>query len=247
MKTDLVTQNVAMKVDRPKKNDYQPVFLDSEELQHLFEVVKGTKLELPVLVAAFYGLRRGEVCGLKWDAIDFERGTITIRHTVTSLQVDGKTKMYAQDSAKTKSSMRTLPLVGSFAEYFKEVKAAQEVNKKVCGNCYNYEYDGFVFVDELGERMRVEYLTNAFPKFLESHGLRRMRFHDLRHSCASLLLANGVPLKHIQEWLGHSDFTTTANIYAHLDYKSKITSAQAMETGLALPEGGDFGSRWREG
>ena len=58
---------------------------------------------------------------------------------------------------------------------------------------------------------------------------------------------SGVPLKHIQEWLGHSDFTTTANIYAHLDYKSKITSAQAMETGLALPEGGDFGSRWREG
>lgn len=84
----------------------------------------------------------------------------------------------------------------------------------------------------------------TFPKFLEDHGLRRMRFHDLRHSCASLLLANGVPLKHIQEWLGHSDFTTTANIYAHLDYKSKITSAQAMETGLALPEGGDFGSRW---
>ena len=91
-------------------------------------------------------------------------------------------------------------------------------------------------MDELGERMRANYLTSAFPKFLEDHGLRRMRFHDLRHSCASLLLANGVPLKHIQEWLGHSDFTTTANIYAHLDYKSKITSAQAMETGLALPD-----------
>ena len=74
--------------------------------------------------------------------------------------------------------------------------------------------------------------------------VRHIRFHDLRHSCASLLLSNGVPLKHIQEWLGHSDFTTTANIYAHLDYKSKITSAQAMETGLALPEGGDFSSRW---
>ena len=181
MKTDLVTQNVAMKVDRPKKNDYQPVFLDAEELQHLFEVVKGTKLELPVLVAAFYGLRRGEVCGLKWDAIDFERGTITIRHTVTSLQVDGKTKMYAQDSAKTKSSMRTLPLVGSFAEYFKEVKAAQEVNKKVCGNCYNYEYDGYVFVDELGDLMRPDYLTSYFPQYIQKHGCKRMRFHDLRH------------------------------------------------------------------
>lgn len=103
-------------------------------------------------------------------------------------------------------------------------------------------YDGFAFVDELGERMRANYLTSAFPKFLEDHGLRRMRFHDLRHSCASLLLANGVPLKHIQEWLGRSDFTTTANIYAHLDCKSKITSAQAMETGLVLPEGGSFES-----
>ena len=246
MKTDLVTQNVAMKVDRPKKNDYQPVFLDAEELQHLFEVVKGTKLELPVLVAAFYGLRRGEVCGLKWDAIDFERGTITIRHTVTSLQVDGKTKMYAQDSAKTKSSMRTLPLVGSFAEYFKEVKSAQEVNKKVCGNCYNYEYDGYVFVDELGDLMRPDYLTSYFPQYIQKHGCKRMRFHDLRHSCASLLLANGVPLKQIQEWLGHSDFSTTANIYAHLDYTSKLSSAKAMVSGMALPESVNFGSKWAE-
>ena len=104
-----------------------------------------------------------------------------------------------------------------------------------------------MFVDEMGERMRAQYLTCAFPKFLEKHGLRRMRFHDLRHSCASLLLAIGVPLKHIQEWLRHSDFTATANIYAHLDYSSKITSAQAMETGLALPESGDFGSRWEDG
>ena len=191
VKTDMLIQNVADKVDRPRKNSFQPVFLSADEMQKMFEALRGTKLELPVLVAAFYGLRRGEVVGLKWDAIDFEQGTISVKRTVTSTII--------------------------------------------------------VFVDELGERMRVEYLTNAFPKFLESHGLRRMRFHDLRHSCASLLLANGVPLKHIQEWLGHSDFTTTANIYAHLDYKSKITSAQAMETGLALPEGGDFGSRWREG
>ncbi len=246
MKTDLVTQNVAMKVDRPKRNDYQPVFLDAEELQRLFQVVKGTRLELPVLVAAFYGLRRGEVCGLKWDAIDFERGTITIKHTVTSIQVDGKTKMYAQDSAKTKSSMRTLPLVGSFAEYFKEVKAAQELNKQVCGNCYNYEYDGYVFVDELDDLMKPDYLTAYFPQYIQKHGLKRMRFHDLRHSCASLLLANGVPLKQIQDWLGHSDFSTTANIYAHLDYSSKLSSAQAMVNGMALPETVDFGNKWAE-
>ena len=234
MKTDLVAQNVAMKVERPKKNDYQPVFLDADELKQLFNVIMGTRLELPALVAAFYGLRRGEVCGLKWDAIDFERGTLTIKHTDTSLQVDGKTK----------SSMRTLPLVGSFAEYFKEVKAAQELNKQVCGNCYNYEYDGYVFVDELGNLMKPDYLTGYFPQYIKKHGLRRMRFHDLRHSCASLFLANGVPLKQIQDWLGHSDFSTTANIYAHLDYSFKLLSAQAMVSGMTLPETVDFGSKW---
>ncbi len=246
MKTDLVPQNVAMKVDRPKKNDFQPVFLDAAELQKLFEIVKGTKLELPVLVAAFYGLRRGEVLGLKWDAIDFERGTITIKRTVTSIQVDGKTQVLEQDSAKTKSSLRTLPLVGSFRDYFMQVKEAQELNKQVCGNCYNYRYDGYVFVDELGELMKPDYLTSQFPAFIERHGMKHMRFHDLRHSCASLLLANGVPLKQIQEWLGHSDFSTTANIYAHLDYSSKLSSAQAMVNGMPLPESGDFSSKWEQ-
>ena len=149
-----------------------------------------------------------------------------------------------QQAQRASTRLLILRCSGPLPEQSKLLAGAQELNKQVCGNCYNYEYDGFVFVDELGERMRVEYLTNAFPKFLESHGLRRMRFHDLRHSCASLLLANGVPLKHIQEWLGHSDFTTTANIYAHLDYSSKITSAQAMETGLELPESGNFTSKW---
>ena len=244
VKMDLIPFNPADKVERPKKQRYIADYYRQEELERLLEASKDHPYSLLIQMTAFYGLRRGEVVGLKWDAIDFEQGTISVKRTVTSTIIDGKYQEFEQQSAKTKSSLRTLPLIGSFREYFMQVKEAQELNKQVCGNCYNYEYDGFVFVDELGERMRVEYLTNAFPKFLESHGLRRMRFHDLRHSCASLLLANGVPLKHIQEWLGHSDFTTTANIYAHLDYKSKITSAQAMETGLALPEGGDFSSRW---
>ena len=244
VKMDLIPFNPADKVERPKKQRYIVDYYRQEELERLLEASKDHPYSLLIQMTAFYGLRRSEALGLKWDAIDFEQGTISVKRTVTSTIIDGKYQEFEQQSAKTKSSLRTLPLIGSFREYFLQVKEAQELNKQVCGNCYNYEYDGFVFVDELGERMRVEYLTNAFPKFLESHGLRRMRFHDLRHSCASLLLANGVLLKHIQEWLGHSDFTTTANIYAHLDYKSKITSAQAMETGLALPEGGDFSSRW---
>ncbi len=76
--------------------------------------------------------------------------------------------------------------------------------------------------------------TESFRKLLRANELREIRFHDLRHSCASLMLANGVPMKQIQDWLGHSDFSTTANIYAHLDYNSKISSADAMLNGLGL-------------
>lgn len=244
LKTDMVTQNVAMMVDRPRKNSFQPNFLTAEEMQQMFEIIKGTKMQLPVMVAAFYGLRRGEVLGLKWDAIDFNRGTLTIKRTVTQVKIDGKYQIIEQDSAKTKSSLRTLPLVGSFKEYFEEAKKAQEFNKKVCGDSYNYDYDGYVFVNEIGERMKPDYLTTAFPEYLQRHSMKKIRFHDLRHSCASLLLANEVPLKQIQEWLGHSDFSTTANIYAHLDYTSKISSAQAMENGLQLPSSNRFKSEW---
>lgn len=244
VKTEMIPSNAAEKIDRPKKNDFSPSFYDAIEMAALFEAVKGHKLELPVLVGAFYGMRRSEVLGLRWDAIDFERDTITIRHTVTSFRIDGKKIQVAQDSAKTKSSMRTLPLVGKFREYFLQVKQAQEFNKKVCGKAYSKQYDGYVFVDELGELMKPSYLTGEFPRLLQKNGMQRIRFHDLRHSCASLLLANGVPMKQIQDWLGHSDFSTTANIYAHLDYSSKISSAQAMERGMALPESPGFGSKW---
>ena len=122
VKTDMLLHNVADKVDRPKKNDFQPVFLSAEEMQKMFEALRGTRLELTVLVAAFYGLRRGEVLGLKWDAIDFERGTISVKRTVTTISVDGKHKEIEQQSAKTKSSLRTLPLIGSFRDYFMQVK-----------------------------------------------------------------------------------------------------------------------------
>lgn len=244
VRTDRILVNPADKIDRPKKNDFSPGFYDADEMEKLFAVVKGHKLELPVMFGSFYGLRREEVIGLKWDAIDFEQETITIRHTVTSVQLDGKTLVIEQDSAKTKSSMRTLPLVEQFKTFLMQVKEAQDVNKRICGNAYNYEYDGYIIVDELGNRMKPGYITTGFPRLLEKNGLRRIRFHDLRHSCASLLISNGVPMKQIQEWLGHSDFSTTANIYAHLDYSSKVSSAKAMERGLKLTESSVAINRW---
>ena len=196
------------------------------------------------MIAAFYGLRRAEVVGLRWSAIDFDRNTITINHTVTTVNFGEGCEDVAQDSAKTKSSLRTLPLVGNIREYLLQKKNAEEFNKSICGNSYNYEFDGYIFVDEMGDRIKPNYLTCQFPKVLERHGLKKMRFHDLRHSCASLLLANGVTLKEIQEWLGHSDFSTTVNIYAHLDYSAKLTSAEAMSGALTLPDN-TFESKWQ--
>jgi len=232
VKIDLIPVNPASKIERPRQERFVGSFYDKHEVNQMFEVAKGTNLEIPVLLGAFYGLRRSEVVGLKWSAIDFNNNSLVIKHTVTSFTIDGKHIIHASDSTKNKSSMRTLPLVPAFKEKLFAMKEQQEINRKLCGRSYSKDYLDYVCVNELGVRLRPGYLTNAFPKLLEDHGLRRIRFHDLRHSCASLLLANNVPMKQIQDWLGHSDFSTTANIYAHLDYNSKLTSAQAMIEGL---------------
>jgi integrase len=232
VKIDLIPSNPASKIERPRQERFVGSFYDSHEVNQLFELVRGTNLELPVLLGAFYGLRRSEVVGLKWSAIDFNNNTLVVKHTVTSFNIDGHHLIYASDSTKNKSSMRTLPLVPAFKEKLLGAKEHQEMNRKLCGRSYSKDYLDYICVNELGVRLRPGYITTAFPKLLEDNGLRRIRFHDLRHSCASLLLANNVPMKQIQDWLGHSDFSTTANIYAHLDYTSKISSAQAMVEGL---------------
>ena len=220
-------------MERPKADKFIGSFYDSDEMQALFEAAKDTLLEIPIFLGAFYGLRRSEALGLKWDAIDFQNGTITIRHTVTSCTIDGKHVQVAKDTTKTKSSMRTLPLVPVFKEKLLKVKEQQAEYRRVCGKCYDNRYLEYICVDEMGTLISPHYLTAAFPKLLDKNELRRIRYHDLRHSCASLLLANGVPMKQIQEWLGHSDFSTTANVYAHLDYNSKLSSADAMAKGLS--------------
>ena len=242
VKTDLINVNPADKVDRPRKNGFQPGFYDRDEMNRLFDCVSGLLIEAPVKLAAFYGLRRSEVLGLKWDAIDFDSGTITIQHTVTGCNVDGRYTIVARDTTKTKSSRRTLPLTPPIRELLLRLRAEQAENRRLCGDSYIRGYEGYICVSEMGARIRPEYLSCHFEQVLERNGLRRIRFHDLRHTCASLLLANGVPMKQIQEWLGHSDFSTTANIYAHLDYHSKLSSAEAVLTGLGLarpnPENG---------
>lgn len=227
-KIGLIESNPADKIERPKKEKFESSYYNAQELEALFEAIHGDPCELAVIIAAFYGLRRSEIVGLKWKAIDFERKTITINHIVTEAVVDGKLTLIQKNKTKTKSSNRTLPLVKPFEELLLNIREKQEINKKLCGKCYCKDYLEYIYVNDLGELISPGYLTTHFPKFLKKHNLRQIRFHDLRHSCASLLYANGVPLKDIQEWLGHSDIATTSNIYTHLDYSTKVNSANAI-------------------
>ena len=234
VKIKTIQSNPAVNVERPRKEKFIGSFYDKKEINTLFDIIQGHPLEVAIKLAAFYGLRREEIIGLKWTAIDFENNTLTIQHTVTECNLDGKHIEVASDTAKTDSSLRTMPLVADFREMLLAKKEKQEHYRKLCGRSYCKEYLDYIFVNEMGERWKPSYLSDGFKRILEQNDLRRIRFHDLRHTCASLLLANNVPMKKIQEWLGHSDFSTTANIYAHLDYQSKISSAEAMLTGLGM-------------
>jgi integrase len=225
---DWIGHSVMNKVKRPKAERFVGKFLKKAEAVELFEAAKDHKLELGIILGAFYGLRRSEVVGLKWDAVDFETNTITIEHTVTIAFSEGKTVIIEDDTTKSKSSFRTLPLVPQFRAKLLEIREEQDRYKALCGKSYDNVEGRYIYVNQLGKRINPEYLTAQFPKFMEKHGFRRMRYHDLRHSSASLLLASGVSLKEIQEWLGHSNFAITANTYAHLEFNSKLHAANAM-------------------
>ena len=227
-KMDIIQNNPADKVQRPKKEQYIGSFYNENELNELFEKSKDDPLNLMIKVASYYGLRRSEVLGLKWDAFDFDNKTITINHTVTIGKIDGKRQIYSKDRTKNKSSYRTLPLIDDIADRLLELKEQQEYFKKAFGKSYYKKDKEYVFVKPDGKLTRPDYVSEHFKNLLKKLGLRHIRFHDLRHSCASLLLAKGIPMKAIQEWLGHSNFSTTANIYAHLDSNSKQLSAQAI-------------------
>lgn len=224
----LINSNPADRVERPQKNTYVPEYYNADELELLFKAVRNDPLEIPVLLGALYGMRRSEIVGLKWSAIDFEQKTITINHIVTNAYVDGHVAWVIKDKTKTKSSTRTLPLVAPFEASLLRLKEKQRHQRILCGDSYCRDYLDYVNLNPMGELMKPCYLTQHFTILLKKNGLKRIRFHDLRHSCASLLYAKEVDLKSIQEWLGHSTISTTANIYTHFDFSKKIKSANAI-------------------
>lgn len=236
MRLDCLRYNPADRVILPKKQRYIAQYYNVEELNNLFEVSKNHPLNLLIKVTACYGLRRSEVLGLRWDAIDFETNKLVIKHTVTQTKIDGCRELCMSNRTKTQSSLRTLPLLGDIKDLLLSQRELQKRNMRICGKSYNHDFDDYIFVDGLGNLFKPDYVTSGFRELLEKNNLKKIRFHDLRHSCATLLLANEVPMKLIQEWLGHSDISTTANIYSHTDYSMKLISAGIMGDSLKLSD-----------
>jgi len=225
VKLEKIDKDPMESIARPKKDKYQAEFYNKEELNQLFEFVKGDALELIIHITAYYGLRRSEVLGLKWDSIDFQNKMIKINHKVVEI----KRKLVVRNKMKNETSNRTLPLIPHIEQLLLKEKEKQSINKKLCGDRYNYNYTDFVCVNSLGDLIKPGFVTQHFELIMSKVNMKKIRFHDLRHSCASLMLANGTQMKQIQEWLGHSTFNTTADIYAHLDYSSKIASARTIQ------------------
>ena len=227
---DLIVKNPYEFMPKIKKEKSKMEYYNKEELEKLFEVTDKSPLKLIVRVAAYYGFRRSELVGLKWDAIDFKNKMITIKHKV--LHVDNQ--FYLSDTLKTTASHRTLPLLPEIKSLLVERKEEIEKNKELFKKSYNHKFDEYVFVDDIGDLINPDIISNRFRTLLRKNNLKHIRFHDLRHSCASLLVVSKVPMKNIQEWLGHSNFNTTADIYSHLDYSSKYESANALSKALSF-------------
>ena len=232
VKNDYILSNPADRVKRPKKNKHISSFYTKEEILTLLDIAKDDPIYIPIVLSAYYGFRRSETLGMRWSAIDFENKTITVNHKVTELTENGKTIVYAEDKLKTKSSYRTLPLIPVVEEKLLKHKAKLERNQKLFGNSYCKEYMDYVCVDEMGKLFRPNFVSDHFGWLLKKYGLKKLTFKELRHSCASMLVAEGIPMKSIQEWLGHSNFSTTADIYSHIDYHAKQQSAAAIGNAL---------------
>ncbi len=243
---DLIPNNPVEKVDPPKVDRFEGNPFSADELQILLDGTKDNRMGLIIFITAMYGLRRSEVLGLRWKSIDFEHNLITINHTLTEVKLKGEKKLLGTDRTKNKASCRTLPLSEAVKERSLLLKAQQEENKKLCGNCYNKEWLDYVFVNEIGDIITPTYVESTFPRLLKQCGLEHRRFHDLRHTCATLMNQQKVPLKHVQAYLGHSDIQTTSNIYTHLSWDDKSESLGAMEKAMKMPSVGEPKSAWNQ-
>lgn len=234
MKKRIIPFNPCDQANRPKAVKYVASYYNETKLKELLMALRDDPLRIVIMLTIYYGVRRSEVLGIKWSAIDYDEELIHLRHKIIEDKSNGKTVIRGMDIMKSKSSMRSLPLMTFICEELRKEKERQEEMKKVLRGSYNRKYEEYVCVDSMGNLFKPNYVTNHFAVLLRQHGLDKIRFHDLRHSCATLMLSNGEDMKKIQGWLGHSTITITADTYAHLDAQSKRGSASVIENALSF-------------
>ena len=206
----------------PKATKYKATIYTVQEMNHLLDVARGTDMFIPVLLATNLGLRRGEVLALKWEHIDFENAVVHVCENKVITEDGALTK-----APKSAAGIRDITLGSGVLKELKMAHAQYNRNKLAMGA--RFKDSGLVFSQEDGSAYRPESLTRMWRRFLEKHQLKDIRFHDLRHSCATAMLEAGVDPKTVQNRLGHSDITMTMNIYAHCTQNMDRNAAQKLD------------------
>ena len=227
VKSGLLSSNPCQHLILPKVECYPSKFYNSEQLQHFLEAIHNEPMYPLMKITALYGLRRSELLGLKWDSINYDAGTVTIKHTVSKVS-----KVVEKDKTKNASSYRSYPLTEDARAIFQAAKCEEQLNRKLFGK--EYKENDYVFKWPDGHPYSPDYVSHKFSSLLKKHGLEHIRLHELRHSCGSLLMNVGFNLKDVQEWLGHSDIKMTANIYGHLDVGRKHGMAETLSDQLSV-------------
>jgi integrase len=231
-KKKLIRLNPCDFVERPKGKRYFGEFYTALEMKSLLAKTNGMLIEVPVFIAAYLGLSRSEAIGLKWSAIDFTNNILNVRQKVIRIRKEGKMANVSSGTLKTEARRRILPLDERLVSTFKAIKESQECNRQLCGDSYNNEYLEYVCVDKMGELLKPQVVSKSFAAMIKNGGFKKIRFHDLRHSCASLLLSLGYSMKDLQAWLGHANYQTTANTYCHVDHETKKKMIKGVANAL---------------
>jgi integrase len=209
-KWGLVHQNAAKLVTLPRGVRYQPVILTPLQARSFLTFVSGDRLEGLYAVALCLGLRRGETLGLRWSDVDLEKGTLKVRHSLERVKGEGL-RLSEPKSERSRRGLRipSICLTALIAHHARQAREREWAGSK-------WRDLDFVFTTSLGTPMHPDDITRAFPATLKAAGLPKVRFHDLRHSCATLLFSLGVSAKLVQETLGHSTYQLTMDTYSHM-------------------------------